>query len=300
MRRPALIRDRIAAIRKMVSVQKVVSNDTTDRDVVGIYREGTSLGISVLFVRSGRLTGSRYGLFTSVLSEDGEAIQSFIEQFYHAKDYVPPEILLPTEIPEPELVHQWLGSVAPVELRVPKRGILRDLVGMANKNAESSYMTYKQSKESREQSLLVLAQRLGLGPLLRRGWSVMTSPPSPARMPSGRWSSSPRERPTRRNTVVFELKGSPVLTTTPMMEEVLRRRMKRLSPENRPDLIRYRRGKGPPQHRPFGAERPRRHRYPRYLHRQRAGGQGRARQGLSRSEERTRWSPRGIRPPFSS
>lgn len=239
----ALIRDRIAAIGKMVSVQKVVSNDTTDRDVVGIYREGTSLGISVLFVRSGRLTGSRYGLFTSVLSEDGEAIQSFIEQFYHAKDYVPPQILLPTEIPEPELVHQWLGSVAPVELRVPKRGILRDLVGMANKNAESSYMTYKQSKESREQSLLVLAQRLGLTspPKRMECYDISTISGTNA---VGSMVVFSEGEPDKKEYRRFRIKGVAGIDDYAMMEEVLRRRIKRLSPENHPDLIVIDGGKG--------------------------------------------------------
>jgi excinuclease ABC subunit C len=239
----AVLRDRIAAVGKMVAVQKVVAGDDIDRDVIGLSREGTSLGMSVLFVRGGRLMGSRYQLFTNVLDDDPVAVQSFIEQYYHAKEYVPPEILLPIEIPEAGLVTGWLSREAPVRLIVPKRGVLSNLVGMAARNAESSFQAFKKSRESREQSLAALADRLGLpGPPMRMecfdisNISGTSAVGSMAVFVDGVPDTSQYRR--------YRIKGVTGIDDYAMMDEVFRRRMKSLSPENRPDLILIDGGKG--------------------------------------------------------
>jgi excinuclease ABC subunit C len=239
----AVLRDRISAVHKMVAVQKVVSSDDIDRDVIGLSREGTSLGISVLFVRAGRLMGSRYQLFTNVLDDDPVAVQSFIEQYYHAKEYIPPEILLPVEIPETALVSGWLSREAPVRLIVPKRGVFKNLVEMAARNAESSFQAYKKSRESREQSLASLADRLGLaGPPKRMecfdisNISGTNAVGSMAVFVDG----VPDTNEYRR----FRIKGITGVDDYAMMDEVLRRRVKSISPDNRPDLILIDGGKG--------------------------------------------------------
>jgi excinuclease ABC subunit C len=239
----AVLRDRITAIKKMVAVQKVVGPDDIDRDVIGISREGTSLGISVLFVRGGRLMGSRYQLFTGVLDEDPDVIQSFVEQYYHAKEYVPPQILLPVDIPEAGLVGRWLSREAPVELRVPKRGLLKDLVGMASRNAETSYQAYKRTKESREESLLALAERLGLAAPPKRMECFDISNISGTNA-VGSMAVFTDGEPDSREYRRFRVKGVTGIDDYAMMDEVFRRRMKTLSPDNRPDLLLIDGGKG--------------------------------------------------------
>ncbi len=239
----AALRDRIASIKKMVAVQKVVGPDDVDRDVVGLSREGTSLGISVLFVRGGRLMGSRYQLFTNVLDEDPLIVQSFIEQYYHAKEYIPPQILLPVEIAEASLVEQWLSREAPVELRVPKRGILKDLVAMAARNAETSYQAYKKTKESREESLNALTQRLGLPARPTRMECFDISNISGTNAVGSMAVFIDGEADTKEYRR-FRVKGVTGVDDYAMMDEVFRRRMKALSPENRPDLLLIDGGKG--------------------------------------------------------
>jgi excinuclease ABC subunit C len=239
----ALIRDRIAAIKKTVAVQKVVSADAVDRDVIGMHREGTALGIAVLFVRGGRLMGSRYALFTNVLDDDPAALQSFIEQFYHAKEYIPPEILLPTELAEPELVAGWLSSVAPVRLLVPRRGIKKDLVEMAEKNADTSFQSYKKTEQSREQSLAALAEKLGLAspPERMECYDISNISGTSA---VGSMAVFSHGEPDKGEYRRFRIKGVVGVDDYAMMEEVLGRRMKRLSPESRPDLVVIDGGKG--------------------------------------------------------
>jgi excinuclease ABC subunit C len=239
----AALRDRITAVTKMVAVQKVVSTDDVDRDVIGLSREGTSLGISVLFVRTGRLMGSRYQLFTNVLDDDPVAVQSFVEQYYHAKEYVPPEILLPLEIPEADLVGGWLSREGPVRLSVPKRGVLKDLVGMATRNAESSFQAYKKSRESREQSLALLAERLGLAapPKRMECFDISTISGTNA---VGSMAVFIDGEPTTNEYRRYRVKGITGIDDYAMMDEVFRRRMKSVSPESRPDLILIDGGKG--------------------------------------------------------
>jgi excinuclease ABC subunit C len=239
----AVLRDRITAIKKMVAVQKVVGPDDIDRDVIGLSREGTSLGISVLFVRGGRLMGGRYQLFTNVLDEDPVVVQSFIEQYYHAKEYIPPQILLPVEIPEATLVGQWLSRQAPVELRIPKRGILKDLVAMAARNAETSYQAYKKTRESREESLSALAQRLGLAAPPGRMECFDISNISGTNA-VGSMAVFIDGEPDTKEYRRFRVRGVTGIDDYAMMDEVFRRRLKALSPDNRPDLLLIDGGKG--------------------------------------------------------
>ena len=232
----AVIRDRISAVKKMVETQKVVASDFVDRDVVGAYREGLSLGLSILFIRGGRLMGSRYILFKNILDDNDLAVQSFVEQFYRGDRYIPEELLLPVEIPDRDMIERWLSEHNPTAVKTPKRGLLRDLVVMADKNAESNFSEWKRSRESKEAALSALAQRLGLPEPPKRmecfdisnvGGTLAVG--SMAVFVDGEADTSEYRH--------FRIKGVDGADDYAMMKEVLSRRMKHLTADTRPDIV---------------------------------------------------------------
>lgn len=239
----AVIRDRITAVKKMVEAQKVVATDFVDRDVIGVYREGLSLGLSILFIRGGRLMGSRYTLFKNILDENDLAVQSFVEQYYRGDRYIPEEVLLPVEIPDHDMIQAWLSEHNPTTVKTPKRGLLRDLVVMADKNAESNFSEWKRSRESKEAALAALAQRLGFPEPPRRmecfdisnvGGSLAVG--SMAVFIDGEADTSEYRH--------FRIKGVDGSDDYAMMKEVLSRRIKNLTDDNRPDIILIDGGRG--------------------------------------------------------
>lgn len=240
----SIYRDRIEAIKEMVEVQKVVTTDTKDRDIIGIYREGMSLGVTILFIRGGRLMGSLYQLFKNILDDNQDAVSSFIEQFYRRVDrYIPKEILLPVEMKDDGIVGKWLRSMGSVRLRTPKRGILKDLVTMATKNAESSFIQWKKSKERKDVALEAIARHLKLKDSPRR-MECFDISTIQGRASAGSMAVFIDGEPDKGEYRRYRVKGVQGIDDYTMMEEVLKRRIKNLAPENRPDLILIDGGRG--------------------------------------------------------
>ncbi|MBI5640307.1 MAG: excinuclease ABC subunit UvrC [Nitrospirae bacterium] len=135
----ALVRDRIRAIQKISESQKAVAPDLGDADVVGIIRNGCAAAFRILFIRNGFMIGSRQFLFRGVSDEsDGYLLKNFMEQFY-GKEIMPPLSVLCSFMPEDALtMSTWLSEKrgGAVKITVPRRGLKRELVAMAEENAE--------------------------------------------------------------------------------------------------------------------------------------------------------------------
>jgi excinuclease ABC subunit C len=167
--RAAYIRDQIRAVEQVVEGQRIVSANLKDHDIIAFAQENGNACVQVFFVRHGKLIGREYFVLEGAEGEAaGEVMGSFIEQFYTEAAYVPPEILMPAEASEVEIIRQWLASKrgADVVLRVPKRGQKRDLVRLAEENAADTLKALRaqwmadQSKQTT--ALAELAQNLGL------------------------------------------------------------------------------------------------------------------------------------------
>jgi excinuclease ABC subunit C len=95
----------------------------------------------VFFVRSGKLVGHEYFLMEGGGDvEEPEILSSFLKQFYDHAAHVPPEILLPAEVEENQVIERWLGERrgGKVSLRVPRRGHKRQLLEMVQENARET------------------------------------------------------------------------------------------------------------------------------------------------------------------
>ena len=134
----AVYRDQLDAIHRVIERQKIVSAAMADQDVVAFARADGDACVQVFFIRHGRLIGREYFVLDGTAEEaDAEIVASFVKQFYDEAAYVPPEILLPHEIDEALVIQEWLRSRRghKVVLKVPRRGLKRDLVEMAAENA---------------------------------------------------------------------------------------------------------------------------------------------------------------------
>jgi excinuclease ABC subunit C len=144
--RAATIRDQLKAIEHIVQKQKIVSSTRANQDVIAFAREDGDTCVQVFFIRGGKLLGREYFILEGAEDADEEAIMgSFIKQFYDEAAYVPPEVLLPSQIEEAFIIEQWLKKKrgTKVMLTVPRRGLKRDLVRMAIENANETLQSLR-------------------------------------------------------------------------------------------------------------------------------------------------------------
>jgi len=166
----ARIRDQLLAIERSLERQKVATTDFKDQDVFASHREGDRLLVYVLYVRQGRLNGGMAFPLGSQEFPDEELLPSFVNLYYDQGNFVPEEVLLPLDIEEREGLEALLTERKgdKVRVMVPKRGEKRDLVEMAQKNAEQAVLERRRTKDETEVVLRRLQERLHLRNLPRR------------------------------------------------------------------------------------------------------------------------------------
>src|SRR3990170_3205381 len=135
----AAIRDQLEAISSVVERQRVVSTDYADSDVLAMARSEQEACVQVFFIRGGKLIGREYFMMENTAElPDADVLAEFIKQYYDQAANVPPEVLLPHEVEEAQVIRQWLSKRrgdGGVEIRIPHRGQKRALIKMAAENA---------------------------------------------------------------------------------------------------------------------------------------------------------------------
>jgi len=126
------LRDQIRSIETVIEKQKVMFNDTVNRDVFNFAYDKGWMCVQVFFMRQGKLIERDVSLFP-FYSEPEEVFLTFIGQFYLQANYIKPkEVLIPKEIDRDLVASLLLNS----EVTQPQRGRKKDLVEMAAKNAK--------------------------------------------------------------------------------------------------------------------------------------------------------------------
>ena len=189
--RAARLRDRLAAVRKAIEKQQMVTERAEDLDCFGMVEDELEAAVQVFYVRRGRVVGRKGFIMDKV--EDltrPQLVADLLEQHYaDAPLGVPPLVLVPDEPDEAELIGSWLGlqraglpahgdatatpagrpvavgagewwaarggyrverSVNPaahtgsrVEVRVPQRGVKRDLLETVTRNAGEEFTRHR-------------------------------------------------------------------------------------------------------------------------------------------------------------
>lgn len=136
----ARIRDRIAAVERVLEKQRVISTEgQDDQDVIALASGEDETCAMTFFFRNGKLIGREFFILQGTRdSSPGEVMTSFLQQFYESSPHIPPEILVEVEPDDRAVLQAWLrerrkGAVA---ISVPKRGEKLRLIEMVKQNAQ--------------------------------------------------------------------------------------------------------------------------------------------------------------------
>jgi len=244
--RAALYRDQIRSLRKTLERQIVVADHQMDQDVFGLAREGASVGIAILFVRSGMISGAQTFFITDPIGEDDRILRETIIQYYSAQRQPPCELLLPLAPEDGYLVQDRLGELrdAPVKLVVPQRGKRMQLMRMASDNAGQIFAERSRKRKAWDTLAASLQKKLKLR---NRPDTIECLDISnlAGKQPVGSlvcFVEGEKEKSRFRHYRI-RLKDEP--DDYAMMDEVLRRRMETgLNKSNLPDMLLLDGGKG--------------------------------------------------------
>ena len=134
----AKYRDDLLSIQKVQEKQRMVTQ-RGDMDVLGLAIDGPMACIQLFFIRSGRLLG-RENYFVQHEGDSPELVMTeFIKQYYGGSTFIPKELLLPMDSVDRELFSEWFTSMKgqQVDVSVPQRGYKKDLIKMAEENAQN-------------------------------------------------------------------------------------------------------------------------------------------------------------------
>ena len=154
-------RDLIRTVERVQAEQQVASAEDEDVDVWGLHEDGGDVAVQLFVLRDGNVVDRRE-LFWEKAGEylPAHFLGEVVQRYYQDNLFIPPEILLPFETDDAELLAAWLTQQAgrKVALRVPQRGKGVDRVELANRNARLSHES--RFRKSQQDRLQIAANRL--------------------------------------------------------------------------------------------------------------------------------------------
>ncbi|MFA6916666.1 MAG: excinuclease ABC subunit UvrC [Parachlamydiales bacterium] len=151
-------------IEATIQQQHVDMPQGGDADLIGIYREADEVVLCQMFVRGGKLIGSKMYPFSNTVQEDSEIIESFLLQHYDAEIAPAKEILLAEPLGEAAIIADILTNLHgyKVDVYQPQRGAKKSLAELAKINAHNAFKQEKDAAALKEKILLSLKETLRL------------------------------------------------------------------------------------------------------------------------------------------
>ena len=239
----ALLRDRIGALEHALEKQNVDWAGTKDQDVLGVYVHEDVYQLCILFVRAGKLLGSKSFVPVKMKMELNEIISSTLTQYYDGGANIPDEIIIPCSLPDETVIAEWLTDKKEkkVMLTIPARGTKNALLDMAVANARSLWESGQKKEEQKTDAMKILQEKLFLAKLPRRMECYDISNIS-GKHAVGSMIVFQDGEPDKSAYRRFRIKTVSESDDYAMMYEVLSRRFARS--ENLPDLVVVDGGKG--------------------------------------------------------
>ena len=169
--RAAVLRDQLGHIQQVQSSQGI-EGVSGDLDIVACQARHGKACVHVLFVREGRVIGSR-SYYPSLALDDsaGSTLSAFIPQFYLNTDRpIPSEIILSEPLIDSESLEQVLESSSGhvVKLRASVRQARARWLELAVQTADTNLMARLEAKETTRKRLVALQAALQLEALPKR------------------------------------------------------------------------------------------------------------------------------------
>ncbi len=162
------LRDKIKRLKELQEKQNITVSGSGDKDIIAIKADGDIANVQIFNIRGGKMLGRSQMWIESALDESKEVIlEKFIMQYYMDSEFVPQSVLT-NILPENfDLLEKYLCEKRgnSVDLRVPERGVSRDIVNMALLNATQALKVHGEEriKNSREKYATVNNFALELG-----------------------------------------------------------------------------------------------------------------------------------------
>lgn len=167
----ARLRDSLESVKSILEKQHVINaTSTADQDAIGFFGDERGCLIESIHVRSGRVIGRRSHFLphfnpNDTLEDPREWLVDFLNQYYD-ENYIPDDVLLPLDIGGDlyKLMEQVLkersGQKVTVRFATDEKG--RNLVAMANENAEAQFQKYVSKSEEKLRGIDEIQKKFSL------------------------------------------------------------------------------------------------------------------------------------------
>ena len=142
----AKYRDYIISIKAISEKQRVTMAGDKDMDIVLPVKDERNSFIVLFTVRGGKLSGREtFQIQSDSSAERTELVSEFLKQYYGNWANVPPEIIVEEELPEKELLEEYLGRNGhKVRILVPQKGEKKALLTLTQNDRMEMVKTLDQ------------------------------------------------------------------------------------------------------------------------------------------------------------
>ena len=235
--RAAVLRDQIRALQRVADEQRIktASTGTHGLDVIGMAMRNDQACVEIFFVRQGKLIGRDNFIMDGTQDDPPERIMAeFVKQFYQSAPFIPKRILLQHPLEDALLIQDWLRKKRgnALTLAVPQKGANRRLVQMAAENASQSLAQLRVkwwgNADALQEALSELQEELNL-PTLPHRIECYDISNIQGTNPVGSMVTFEDGAPKPAHYRRFQIKRVTGIDDYAMMQEMLRRRFRRLA-----------------------------------------------------------------------
>lgn len=237
----AKYRDQLQAVQDVVEGQSIAMKVRGEQDVIAFAADNDQACVQVFIIRHGKLIGREsFTLKGASHEEPGEIMTSFVQQFYSSSPYIPQLLLLQHPVESPGVIKEWLSGKKKgrVEIEVPQRGKKKQLMDIVVENARQGLEQLKIKQLAQPAALTdALAEiqkelHLGRLPLRIEGYDISNIQGTDA---VGSMVVFEDGKPKPSHYRRFKIKTIEGANDYAMLQEMLRRRFKRLISRDKED-----------------------------------------------------------------
>ncbi len=241
----AKFRDKIENVQKLNRSKNMFFTDEKNRDVVGVYQEGSKAAVAVLKILSGKLLNKEiYALNNTDGTTLSQIMEAFLKQYYSSKlDELPFRIFLQIEPDDLETLNKWLKN----KLIIPQKGDNKALISIAHENAfnfvEEEKLKYLRKSNRTIFPIKELKDKLNLRKLPRKMVCIDISTIQGTDTVSSLvfFENGKPKKKNYRHFIMETVNGQDDFAS---MEETMRRYLNKIEENEKPDLIVIDGGKG--------------------------------------------------------
>ena len=235
--RAAALRDQIRGIDQVAEEQqvKVESNPGGDMDFIALAQGTNETWVEIFFIRRGKLIGRDHFFMEGTQDDAPEVIMGqFVRQFYQTALVIPPVVYIQHPLEDQELIRDWMKERrgGAVRLNRPQRGQQKKLMDVVGENAVQGLAQHRvkwlNNSDVLQQAMGELEEELSLPALPLRMECYDISHVQGTNL-VGSMVVFQDGRPRTNHYRRFQIKSVAGVDDYASMQEMLRRRFKRLA-----------------------------------------------------------------------